>query len=121
MASKNEDKKHSISAAQAMNIVLKAEQDAEQSITECKKIASQAIQDAQQHSAAIAHRTNKRITTLHLRCKQTITHRISEMERAAAGELLEQHGTGLDEGKLIGAVSEVAAILIGLPDTGKSD
>jgi hypothetical protein len=43
------------------------------------------------------------------------------MERAAASELRNVHGTGLDEGKLIGAVNEVAAILIGLPDTSKSD
>jgi vacuolar-type H+-ATPase subunit H len=121
MASKNSDKALSISAGQAMNIVLKAEQDAEQSISECKKRARQTIQDAQQYSATIARRTNKRITTLHLRCKQTITHRISEMERAAASELRNVHGTGLDEGKLIGAVNEVAAILIGLPGSGKPD
>ena len=121
MASNNPDKALSISAGQAMNIVLKAEQDAEQSISECKKIARQTIQNAQQHSAMIARRANKRITTLHLRCKQAITHRISEMERAAECELRDVQGTGLDEGKLIEAVNEVAAILIGLPDTGKSD
>lgn len=121
MVSKNPEKALSISASQAMNIVLKAEQDAEQGISECKKIARQTIQDAQQHSATIARRTNKRITTRHLRCKQKISHRISEMERAAASELKNVHGTGLDEGKLVEAVNEVAAILIGLPDSGKSD
>ena len=121
MASNNPDKALSISAGQAMNIVLKAEQDAEQSISESKKIARQTIHDAQQHSAMIARRTNKRITTLHLRCKQTIAHRISEMERAAASKLRDVQGTGLDEGKLIEAVNEVAAILICLPDAGKSD
>lgn len=121
MASNNPDKPLIISAGQAMNVVLKAEQNAEQNISECKKIARQTIQNAQQHSAMIARRTNKRITTQHLRCKQTITHRISEMERAAASDLRDVHGTGLDEGKLIGAVNEVAAILIGLPDTGISD
>ena len=36
MASNNPDKQLSISAGQAMNIVLKAEQDAQQSISECK-------------------------------------------------------------------------------------
>ncbi len=121
MSSDVRNKSSANTAGQAMNIVLKAEQDAERSIAECRKTALQTIQDAQQHSATIARRTNKRITTLHLRCKQTITHRISEMERAAASELRDVHGTGLDEGKLIGAVNEVAAILIGLPDTGKSD
>ncbi|MCK5360667.1 MAG: hypothetical protein KAJ95_08570, partial [Gammaproteobacteria bacterium] len=75
----------------------------------------------QQHSATIARRTNKRITTMHLRHKQKVSHRISEMERAAASELKNVHGRGLDEGKLVGAVNEVAAILIGLPDSGKSD
>jgi vacuolar-type H+-ATPase subunit H len=107
-------KKSSVNTAgQAMNIVLKAEQDAERSIAECRKTALQTIQDAQQHAALIARRTNERITMLQLRCKQTIAHRTSEMERTAAKELLEVHGTEWHEDKLIGVVDKVAAALTG--------
>jgi vacuolar-type H+-ATPase subunit H len=121
MADNKPDKQLSISAGQAMNIVLKAEQDAEQNISECKKLAHQTIQVARQHSAMITQRTNKRITTQHLRSKQAMTQHISELERSAANDLRNAHGTGLDEDKLTAAVNEVAAILIGLPDTGIPD
>ena len=85
-------------------------------------MARQTIQDAQQHSAMITRRTNKRITTLHLRCKQTITHRISELERAAASDLRDVHGaSGLHKDKLNEVVDEVAAALILSKDRGKSD
>lgn len=100
-------------AGQAMNIVLKAEQDAEHSITECRKTAHQTIQDAQQHAALIARRTNERITMLHLRCKQTIAHRTSEMERTAAKELNDLHAIELHDDKLTRVVDEVAAALTG--------
>ena len=121
MASNKPDKQLSISAGQAMNIVLKAEQEAGHNISECKKLARQTIQVAQQHSVMIAQRTNKRITTLHLRSKQAMTHDISELERSAASDLRNANGNGLDEGKLTAAVNEVAAIMIGLPDTGNPD
>ncbi|HBE93108.1 MAG TPA: hypothetical protein DDW55_11520 [Gammaproteobacteria bacterium] len=100
-------------AGQAMNIVLKAEQDAEHSIAECRKTAHQTVQDAQQHAALIARRTNERITMLHLRCKQSIAHRISEMERTAAKDLQDAHGTEWHEEKLAGVMDEVAAALTG--------
>jgi vacuolar-type H+-ATPase subunit H len=107
-------KKSSVNTAgQAMNVVLKAEQDAEHSIAECRKTARQTIQDAQQHAALIARRTNERITMLHLRCKQTIAHRTSEMERSAAKELLDVHGADWHEEKLTGVVDKLAADLIG--------
>lgn len=121
MENDHPDKLPSYSASQAMNIVLKAEQDAERSVADCRKMARQTIQDAQQHAARIARRTNERITMLHLRCKQNIAQQISEMERTAANELRDVHGAGLHEDKLTQLVDEVATVLIGLHDSGKSD
>lgn len=102
------------SAGQAINIVLKAEQHAEQSIAECKKQSRQTIQNAQQHAALISRRTNERITMLHLRCKQTIAHRTSEMERTAVKELQISHGTDWHEDRLAGIMDEVATALTGI-------
>ncbi|MEA1888914.1 MAG: hypothetical protein U9N50_03930 [Pseudomonadota bacterium] len=121
MENDHPDKPPSYSASQAMNTVLKAEQDAERSVAECRKVAHQTIQNAQQHAAQITRRTNERITMLHLRCKQNIAQQISGMERTAASELRNVQGAGLHEDKLTELVEEVAAGLIGLHGTGKSD
>ena len=44
----------SSSASQAMNTVLKAEQDAEQDIAECLKMARKRVEEAQQQAAIAA-------------------------------------------------------------------
>ena len=111
----------SSSASQAMNTVLKAEQDAEQDIAECLKMARKRVDEAQQQAARIARRTNKRITLSHLRSKQAIAHCVAELERVSAHELQQAEAIGIDEDTLSAAADEVAALLIGVGSGGKPD
>jgi vacuolar-type H+-ATPase subunit H len=113
MAIEEQDSGPVQTASQAINQVLEAEQVAEKGIAECKRAARKTIQNAQQHAALIAHRTNERITMQHLRCKQEITQQISTMERAAAGELRELQESKWDDQQLSRVVNEVAAVLTG--------
>lgn len=118
---RNRPDSSSSSASQAMNRVLRAEQEAEQDIAECLKAAHQLVDQAQQQAARIARRTNKRITLSHLRSKQAIAHCVAELERASAHEQQQARVSGIDEGALSAAVDEVAAMLIGMGAGGNSE
>jgi len=120
MNSKKQGGKAVHSASQAMNLVLKAEQEAEQSIAGCVKTARQTIEEAQQKAARITRRTNKRISMSHLRSKQVIARCVAEMERAASNELLQAHTEGIDKERLAVAVEEVAAMLVGVNSESKN-
>ena len=96
----------------AMNTVLKAEQEAKADIKECKGRARKTVQDAQIHAAMIDRRTNERITMLHLRCKQDLTQRIAKMERATQRKLKDLSGEDWRKEKLKSLIDDIAAGLV---------
>jgi vacuolar-type H+-ATPase subunit H len=108
-------------SAEAMDVVLKAEQEAKAAIRDCKRKARRIVEDAQVHAGVIERRTNERITLLHLRCKQDLAKRIAVLERKAAASLkgLSRKDWRADEVTAI--VDRVAAELVnrksGKPDT----
>ena len=96
----------------AMNTVLKAEQEAKADIKECKRRARKIVQDAQVHAAMIDRRANERITMLHLRCKQDLARRIAEMERATQRKLQDLSGEDWRKDKLKALIDDIAAGLV---------
>jgi GTP1/Obg family GTP-binding protein len=118
MKSRKADKSASLSASQAMNTVLKAEQETAHSIEECRAAARRTIDEAQQKSTRIARRTNERITTIHLRSKQKLARIIADMERKSAGELRDARDAVIEDDQLSTAIDNVAKALVGIDNRG---
>ena len=113
MVSKDSSAGPSDTVEQAMNRVLQAEREAEQTIADCESEARQILQAAQQRVKRIADRTDERITLIQLRLAQKIKAHIDALERADRSAQHEPSVYDLDETGLATVVQEVAAELTG--------
>lgn len=104
---------HAESTQQAMNLVLKAEQDARLAVVECQEQALRFVQEAQEQAQRISKRTDNRISSIHLRCKQHTAKQISDLERIHAQKRQVHAGYRPDESELTEIANEVAAFLTG--------
>ena len=116
MAKKSSLDQQSLAAQQAMNQVLQAEREAEQSIVECEEQALQILQEAQKRSQLISKRADIRISSIHLRCKQDTSKKISELARVHAHKKKQHAEYHLDEAAIAEIVNEVAGYLTGAID-----
>ena len=66
---------------QAINEVLKAENDSHQKISQCDAEAERILEQARQTARLVGERNNNRITLIHQRCSRTITDEITNMQR----------------------------------------
>lgn len=112
MKSRKSDNQTSRTPSQAINIVLKTEQEAESDIEQCRKKAADTINNARSKAAQIARRTNNRITNIHLRSKQRLSSVVAEMERSAGNELRQAEAVPIDKNRITRAMRKVAAILV---------
>lgn len=110
------------STQKAMNQVLKAEHDARLTVSECQEQALSILQDAQEQAQRISKRTDNRISSIHLRCKQHTAKQIGDLERVHAQKRQVHAGYRPDESELTEIANEVAAYLTGArPDLAISD
>lgn len=72
-----------ISTEQAINAVLKAENDTQQKIIQCEAEAEHVLEQARQTVRRIGERTNQRITRIHQRSGGKITEEINRMKHAS--------------------------------------
>ena len=73
---------------QAINEVLKAENDSQLNMTQCEAEAERILEQARQTARLIGERNNNRITLIHQRCSRTITDEIAHMQNAS-GQFIE--------------------------------
>jgi len=73
---------------QAINEVLKAENDSQQNMTQCEAEAERILEQARQTARLIGERNNNRITLIHQRCSRTITDEIVHIQNAS-GQFIE--------------------------------
>lgn len=112
MADKKKDSASAGTTAEAMDIVLRAEQEAKAAVESCKRQARRIVEDAQVHAGVIERRTNERITMLHLRCKQDLAKRIAELERKAAASLKDISREDWHASRVSSVVDQVAAEIV---------
>ena len=74
---------------QAINEVLKAENDSQLKMTQCEAEAERILEQARQTARLIGERNNNRITLIHQRCSRTITDEIAHVQNAS-GQLKEE-------------------------------
>ena len=113
MVSKDSSAASSDTVEHAMNRVLQAEREAEQTIADCESEARQILQAAQQRVKRIADRTDERITLIQLRLSQKIKAHMDALERADRSAQHELSVYDLDKAGLATVVQEVAAELAG--------
>ena len=116
MAKSQISDQQSMAAQQAMNQVLRAERDAEQAIAECGEYAMQLLQEAQKRSQFISKSADKRISNIHLRCKQDTAKKINQLAREHAHKTKQHAEYHLDEKTIQDIVDEVAGYLTGPRD-----
>ncbi|MGD8567008.1 MAG: hypothetical protein PVJ39_02800 [Gammaproteobacteria bacterium] len=94
----------SMTAEQAMNVVLKAEADARQAVKQCSAQADTLLQQAREKAQRIAALTDDRISRLHRRCHRAVTDQVNHLQMEQEKNLRASHD---DEPDSV-AVDEVA-------------
>ncbi len=112
MTNKKKDTTSTATPAEAMDVVLRAEQEAKSAIEACKRQARKIVEDAQVHAGVINRRTNERITMLDLRCKQDLAKRIGELERKAAASMKDISRDDRHAERVASVVNQVAAEIV---------
>ena len=118
MTAEEPENRPSETVEQAINRVLQAERQAQQSVEACRLEAMKIRQAAQQQAKHIANRTNERLAVCHMRCNSILTREIREHERAAAASQTGASTYRLDEAALSAAVEAVALALTGVTPAG---
>jgi cell division septum initiation protein DivIVA len=99
-------------AEAAMNRVLLAEREAEQTVAECENQVREILSNARRRANRIANRTDERITLMKMRCSQRVAGEISKQKRAEKAAR-KQPGSELDETGLSECIEAVSAALTG--------
>jgi vacuolar-type H+-ATPase subunit H len=102
-----------LASGDAMNKVLRAEQDALQTIEDCEREAAGIIHAAQQQARAISERTNRRIGELHAHCARVTAAQIETMLKEDASEAKQAIRLEAESRTLQAAVERVATRLTG--------
>ena len=88
---------------QAINDVLKAENDSQQKMTQCDAEAERILEQARQTARLVGERNNNRITLIHQRCSRTITDEVTRMQRTSEQLIEDEESDKID----INALAEV--------------
>lgn len=101
-------------AADAINSVLAAEREANQSIAEAKAEAERILDAARQRAARILQHADARITYTHLRCSHGVARAIDAQILEHHRQLAElSHRLELDDAQIDAIVADLAAVLTG--------
>jgi vacuolar-type H+-ATPase subunit H len=111
MANNTETDETGITAEQAMNVVLQAEQEAKQRIGECKQEAESLLQQARQKAKRISEHVDGRITRIHLRCSRVITDKVKQLQLEQEQNARDGHRYQLDMETVDVVVEQIAEML----------
>ena len=96
---------------QAINEVLKAENDSQQNMTQCEAEAEQILEQVCQTVRFIGERNNNRITLIHQRCSRTITDHITSMQNSSGQLIADKQTDPIDNSALTEVLERMALAL----------
>jgi|GWRWMinimDraft_15_1066023.scaffolds.fasta_scaffold129116_1 vacuolar-type H+-ATPase subunit H len=99
------------SAEYAMNEVLKAEEDARQSVANCAKDATIILQEARLAAKRIVERADGRITSIHRRSSRAVAATVSQLEREQRLKLSKFDSAAVDMHAIAAVVEQIAELL----------
>ena len=97
----------------AMNLVLKAEHDAQQAVADCEQQARALLVQAREKAHRIAEHSDARISRIHQRCSRAVTDETNRIQQEAARQRNSEHASGIDDNITAAAVDRLAALLTG--------
>jgi F0F1-type ATP synthase membrane subunit b/b' len=101
----------------AMNLVLKAEHDAQQAVVDCEKEAQAQLEQAREKAHRIAQRSDARITRIHHRADRLVTDEINRIQEDAARQRKSEQANRINDSITTAAVEALAALLTGAADS----
>jgi len=104
----------SVTAEQAMNIVLDAERSARESVDQCKAQADNLLLQARQKSQRIGKRVDDRITRIHQRISRVMTDQMKKLEEEQQ-QLAEQEYLYHIDNEIVETVVDQIAELLTMP------
>lgn len=104
-----------LTADNAMNVVLEAEQKAKRRVEQCKAEADILLQQAQQQAQHVAQRVDNRIIRIHQRCSRAITDQVKQIKAAQEKNVRESDHFQLDL-EVVDAVVEKTAEWLTIPE-----
>lgn len=103
---------------EAMNLVLKAEHDAQAAVAACEQEARTLLEQARETAHRIAERSDARISRIHQRCSRSISDETNRIQQEAEQQRESEHAAGIDENIINAAVEHLAARLTGATAMG---
>ena len=103
---------------EAMNLVLKAEHDAQQAVAACEQEAHLTLQQAREKAHRITERSDARISRVHQRCSRIVTDEINRIQQDAAQQRNSEQASAIDDNTIVAAVDKLVALLTGAMGAG---
>ena len=101
----------SVTAEQAMNIVLEAERSARESVDQCKAQADNLLLQARQKSQRIGKQVDDRITRIHQRVSRVMTDQMKKLEEEQQQLARQEHLYHIDNEIVEIVVDQIAELL----------
>lgn len=108
MAKQQDTVEKSMTAEQAMNEVLEAEQNAKQRVEQCHVEAEHLLQQTRQQAQQIMERVDNRISRVHQRCSRAVTDQVKQIKLAQEQMLQESDQSDLHLETLDAVVEKIA-------------
>lgn len=101
----------SITTEQAINLVLEAEKNAQQTVEKCQVEAEQLLQQTHQKAQRIKERTDKRIALINQRCRRFVTDEVKRLEKEERERAKQQQSEAADLEMVTTIVERIAKLL----------
>lgn len=93
---------------EAMNLVLKAEHEAQLAVAACEREARTILEQAREIAQRIAERSDARITRIHQRCTRIVADEIKRIQQEATRRRESEHAANIDDHVIATAVEQLA-------------
>jgi len=101
----------SVTAEQAMNVVLDAERKAREAVNECKQQADALLQQARQKSQRIGKQVDVRITRIHQRISRVMTDEVKKLDEEQQMLARQEHLYHIDNDIVEMVVDQIAEFI----------